>query len=120
MAELVGRHDEREALDRLMADVLAGAGRVLVLHGDAGARSPHEAYFFYWERGLQAVRSGQWKLHFPHDYRHFNGHPGNDGKAAGYVPAHTNLALYDLDADVGVVRRIETYRDPAYSTGGRD
>jgi len=37
VAELVGRHDEREALDRLMADVLAGASRVLVLRGDAGA-----------------------------------------------------------------------------------
>ncbi|MHC4844208.1 MAG: sulfatase-like hydrolase/transferase, partial [Planctomycetota bacterium] len=27
-----------------------------------GARSPHEAYFYYSENNLEAVRSGQWKL----------------------------------------------------------
>src|SRR5580704_1331588 len=37
VAELVGRRGECEALDRLMADVLAGTSRVLVLRGDAGA-----------------------------------------------------------------------------------
>jgi DNA-binding CsgD family transcriptional regulator len=37
VAELVGRRDECDALDRLVADVLAGASRVLVLRGDAGA-----------------------------------------------------------------------------------
>ena len=36
MAELLGRRDECEALDRLVADVLAGASRVLVLRGEAG------------------------------------------------------------------------------------
>jgi DNA-binding CsgD family transcriptional regulator len=36
VAELVGRRGECEALDRLMADVLTGASRVLVLRGDAG------------------------------------------------------------------------------------
>ena len=36
MVELVGRRAECEALDRLVADVLAGASRVLVLRGDAG------------------------------------------------------------------------------------
>jgi len=36
VVELVGRRAECEALDRLVADVLAGASRVLVLRGDAG------------------------------------------------------------------------------------
>ena len=36
MAELLGRRDEREALDRLVADVLAGSSRVLILRGEAG------------------------------------------------------------------------------------
>jgi hypothetical protein len=36
VAELVGRRGECEALDRLLADVLAGTSRVLVLRGDAG------------------------------------------------------------------------------------
>jgi DNA-binding CsgD family transcriptional regulator len=34
--ELLGRRGECDALDRLVADVLAGASRVLVLRGDAG------------------------------------------------------------------------------------
>ena len=36
MAELLGRRAECDALDRLVADVLAGTSRVLVLSGDAG------------------------------------------------------------------------------------
>src|SRR6516162_11343702 len=36
VGELLGRRDECEALDRLVADVHAGAGRVLVLRGEAG------------------------------------------------------------------------------------
>jgi len=36
VTELIGRRDECDALDRLVADVLAGASRVLVLRGDAG------------------------------------------------------------------------------------
>jgi DNA-binding CsgD family transcriptional regulator len=36
VGELLGRGDECDALDRLLADVFAGASRVLVLSGDAG------------------------------------------------------------------------------------
>ena len=36
MVELFGRREECAALDRLVADVLAGASRVLVLRGEAG------------------------------------------------------------------------------------
>jgi len=32
------------------------------------ARTPHEVYYYYWGRELQALRSGQWKLHLPHSY----------------------------------------------------
>jgi arylsulfatase A-like enzyme len=72
-----------------------------VIHGDPGAHSPHEAYFFYWGKELQAVRSGKWKLHFSHGYASLTGMPGRDGKSGGYSPAKTDLALYDLDADHG-------------------
>jgi arylsulfatase A-like enzyme len=73
-----------------------------LLAGRPGARGPQEAYFFYWDRALQAVRSGRWKLHFPHDYQTLGGRPGGrDGKPAVYRKAHTDLALYDLEEDVG-------------------
>ncbi len=68
----------------------------------AGAKSPHEALYFYWGRHLQAVRSGRWKLHFPHAYRTMAGRPGGTGgKPARYSQGRTELALYDLRADVG-------------------
>ena len=73
-----------------------------LMFGEKGARSPHEALFFYWGRHLQAVRSGRWKLHFPHGYRTLAGGPGGKGGKPGrYAQAKTELALYDLRADVG-------------------
>jgi arylsulfatase A len=72
-----------------------------LLSGQAGAKTPHEAYYFYWGRELQAVRSGKWKLHFPHEYRALTGTPGQDGRPNGYSQQRIGLALYDLEADVG-------------------
>lgn len=73
-----------------------------LISGQANARSPQEAYFFYWDRHLQAVRAGQWKLHFPHTYRTLAGKAGGrEGKPASYSQAETALVLYDLDKDPG-------------------
>jgi arylsulfatase A-like enzyme len=73
-----------------------------LLSGQKGAHGPHEAYFFYRDRDLQAVRSGQWKLHLPHHYRTLAGKPGGkDGKPTAYVLRVTPLALYDLEKDPG-------------------
>ncbi len=73
-----------------------------LLAGQPGAKNPQEAYYFYWGRELQAVRSGKWKLHFPHDYRSLAGKPGGTGgKPVPYSQAKTNLALYDLENDIG-------------------
>lgn len=69
--------------------------------GEPDARSPNEAYFFYWNRRLEAVRSGRWKLHFPHEYRTLKGDPGRDGRAGTYVNVKTGLALFDLESDIG-------------------
>jgi arylsulfatase A-like enzyme len=73
-----------------------------LLSGKPGARCPHEALYFYWDRHLQAVRSGQWKLHLPHKYRTLAGKPGGTGgKPVPLVEASTPLALYDLAKDIG-------------------
>ncbi|MEZ6039792.1 MAG: sulfatase [Planctomycetaceae bacterium] len=72
-----------------------------LIAGEPDAVSPHEAYYFYWGGQLQAVRSGRWKLHFPHDYRTLNGRPGGtDGKPANYVQAEIGLSLFDLESDM--------------------
>ena len=72
-------------------------------------RSPHAAYFFYYGvNELQAVRAGRWKLHFEHAYRTLRGRePGRDGQPGQYDHgARTDLALYDLEADIGETRDV--------------
>lgn len=72
-----------------------------LLAAQPGAKSPHEAYYYYWNRELHAVRSGPWKLHFPHSYRSLDGPPGQDGKPGRYVQRRCGLELYNLQSDVG-------------------
>lgn len=72
-----------------------------LLRGAAGAKSPHEALYFYWDRHLQAVRSGPWKLHFPHPYRTLTGKPGSGGKPGPYAQAQVGLVLFNLEKDQG-------------------
>ncbi len=78
-----------------------------VMAGEPGAKSPHEALYFYWNDGLEAVRSGKWKLVFPHNYRTLGGRPGGTGgMPVKYQQARTELALYDLESDVGETRNL--------------
>ncbi|MBI2477940.1 MAG: sulfatase [Planctomycetia bacterium] len=73
-----------------------------LVKGAADAKSPHEAYFLYWGRELQAVRMGKWKLHFPHGYRTLGGRPGGKGGIpVDYSEAKIELALFDLENDLG-------------------
>jgi arylsulfatase A len=113
-AKLIGAELPKHAID--------GKDVWPVLRGDPDAKSPQEAYFFYWDRELQAVRSGKWKLHFPHNYRSLTGKPGHDGTAGGYTQQHIDLALFDLENDPGekhnvaeqhpeVVRRLKALAD---------
>jgi hypothetical protein len=55
--------------------------------GEPGAKSPHEALFIYAGRELHAVRSGEWKLHFPHPYLTTAGEPGRGGKPSNWGKA---------------------------------
>jgi arylsulfatase A len=96
-----------------------------LMSGKPGAKSPHEAFYFYWQQHLQAIRSGRWKLHFPHTFNTLDGKSGGkDGKPAKYQEDKTPLALYDLESDVGetknvadqypdVVRRLEALAEKA-------
>ena len=75
---------------------------ILPLMTQDAAKSPHEVLYFYYGRQLQALRSGKWKMHFPHGYRTMAGKPGGtDGIPTRYSSAKTGLALYDLHADIG-------------------
>jgi len=78
-----------------------------LLSGVEGARSPHEALFFYWDQALQAVRSGKWKLHFPHAYNTLGGNKGGTGGVpVAYQKSAIGLELFDLEADVGETKDV--------------
>ena len=95
-----------------------------LMEGRSGAKTPHEVFYFYWNNELQAVRAGQWKLHFPHEYRTLAGKPGSGGKPGPYKQAKTGLELFDLKSDIGettnvaekhpeVVKRLEALAEQA-------
>jgi arylsulfatase A len=71
-----------------------------LIAGEPDARNPHEVLYFYWLHELQAVRSGQWKLHVPHNYLHpaVVDHDGGYGKNES---RHIDLSLFDLASDPG-------------------
>jgi arylsulfatase A-like enzyme len=73
-----------------------------LMSGKSGAKSPYEAFYFYQHDELQAVRSGRWKLHFPHTYRTLacrNG--GKGGESVEYEQGQVGLELFDLCSDIG-------------------
>jgi arylsulfatase A len=73
-----------------------------LIAGDKNAKSPHEAFWCYYDRQLRAVRDRRWKLVLPHEYRSLDGNPpGRDGSPGEYKQLKTELALYDLKNDVG-------------------
>jgi arylsulfatase A-like enzyme len=84
-----------------------------LIAGKPGAASPHEAYYLYWGQELQAVRSGRWKLHFPHSYTTLSGRKGGTaGQPARYDQAKIGRALFDLESDVGETTDVaETHAD---------
>lgn len=72
-----------------------------LMSGEPDAKSPHEALYFYWGNELQAIRQGDWKLHFPHAYRTLTTPHGADGIPGKYVNLTTERALYNLRDDIG-------------------
>ena len=66
--------------------------------------SPQPAYYFWYRQNeLHAMRSGKWKLQFPHTYRSMIGQTlGQDGMPGKYdYTPHIGLALFDLEKDIG-------------------
>jgi arylsulfatase A len=63
----------------------------------------HEAFFFYYAGNqLQAMRSGPWKLHFPHMAACLEGgQAANDGAGGHYQNTKVAQELYNLTEDVG-------------------
>jgi arylsulfatase len=119
IAKLIGASLPKAKIDGMdLSPLLLGA------EGATGRQS--FAYFSGSE--LHAVRSGRWKLHFPHEYLSVDGPAGKDGKPAnhekmkpesieqsgirgiatrhGYRVEKLPLSLFDLTADVGESKNV--------------
>jgi arylsulfatase A len=97
---------------RLPDRVIDGKDLTPLLRSEPGAGSPHEALFFYYADGqLQAMRSGRWKLLFPHTARTMIGQkPGAGGTPGKYKPLAVGLELYDLETDLGETKNLAAER----------
>jgi arylsulfatase len=107
---------------KLSANKIDGQDVWPLLAGQPGAKG-RETFFYYAGDELQAVRSGPWKLHLPHEYLTPAQPPGKDGKPAnfanlkpesmqmsglrgiasrhGYLVKKMEQSLFNLDDDVG-------------------
>lgn len=71
--------------------------------------SPQKAYYFYYNQNeLHSVRSGDWKLYFPHSYRSLDGKEGGKG---GLPVQYESLKiekpeLYNLKEDISELRNV--------------
>jgi len=77
-----------------------------LLRGDAGAKSPTEAFYYYVHTHLQAVRSGKWKLHVPRP-----ANPPWTPNWSKHIAPEDAIAierpmLFDLEADIGEQRDV--------------
>ena len=80
-----------------MPPVRVGNGPLM--SGEAGAESPHDAFYYYAGAALRGVRSGQWKLMFPQRYR-YPRPAGKDGNPGVFQTAEIGLSLFDLENDI--------------------
>lgn len=78
VAQLIGAQPPRDR-------IIDGRSIVPLLTGETGARTPHDRFYYYRDDRLEAVRSGDWKIHVHKpDWR-----------------AQSPPQLYNLRADIG-------------------
>ena len=77
-----------------------------ILQSQPGATTPYKWFYYFWPDELQAVRSGKWKLHVPHNHRHQIEPAGKDGEPAGEVTEKIGLSLYNLETDPGETKNV--------------
>jgi arylsulfatase len=88
----------------LPGNKIDGVSLLPLLEGDPEA-NPRRTFYYYYGRGLRAVRKDRWKLILPHTSSSYAGQtPGEDGFPGQIVEIKVGLALHDLVADAGETR----------------
>ncbi|MHC4156332.1 MAG: sulfatase family protein [Planctomycetota bacterium] len=104
------RCDELTATIDILPTIAALAGAELpetvdgkdispLMLGRSGAKSPHEVYYYFAGYNLQGIRSGKWKLVFPHEYS-VPEPAGMGGQHGRYGRREIGLSLFDLSKDI--------------------
>ena len=94
-----------------MAEILGDNKTNLIIDGESiyglltgvSQAAVQKAYYFYYRNNeLQAMRSDNWKLHFPHNYRTMDyQNPGRDGIPGLYnYDVQIGLELFNLNNDI--------------------
>lgn len=86
--------------------VIDGKDILPLLTGERAAKSPHEAFYYYFGSQLQAVRAGKWKLHLPLEKPILQIGMGELGRTATGRTSRidgkpTTAQLFDMEADIG-------------------
>jgi arylsulfatase len=90
-ASLIGAEPPEKEID--------GHNILPLLKCEEGAKTPWKWMYYFWPAELQAVRSGDWKLHVSHSHRRQTQPAGRDGKPFGETTARLEMALYNLKTD---------------------
>jgi arylsulfatase len=92
LAEIAGADLPEKKID--------GVNIMSLLEGDTLQHPRTELFYYYHDNDLEAVRSGDWKLVFPHVYRSYEGvEPGKNGMPGKYNYGESDLELYNLKTD---------------------
>ena len=86
-----------------------GKSATALLEGEDGAKSPQKAYYFYYKKNdLEAIRWGEWKIHFPHGYRSMVDNPVGSGGVPGKYDysVKTGIELYSLHHDPSETKNV--------------
>jgi arylsulfatase A-like enzyme len=84
--------------------------------GVPGTGTPRDTWYYWYGKELRAVRSGRWKLVFPHKYQTLgSGQGGSGGLPGRYEQTTCGLELYDLETDPGETRDLAGERDDVVS-----
>ncbi len=75
-----------------------------LLAGRPDARSPHEAFYYYFKDRLQAVRVGPWKLYVAAD------HPRRRSPSSSVATSEGSALLYDVVTDPGETNNVSRMR----------
>jgi len=88
IAEVIGQELPKDRL-------IDGRNIWPLIVGQPEAKTPHDAFYYYWMNHLSAIRSGKWKLHVSYIKR--NG--------TGMIQKRVT-ELYDLENDIGETTNI--------------